>query len=130
PEHALRTIHLARELVFGGRVLDADGAPIADAKVTLHAPEDLRVDLPGREARSDTAGHFRFDALLDGDWDLSASAPRFVPSEPRRVALRKDKAAAEEESVLQHAGAIAGVVMAAGVPKAGETVAAHSLSVL
>jgi protocatechuate 3,4-dioxygenase beta subunit len=130
PEHASRTIHLARELVFGGRVLDADGAPIADARVTLHAPEDLRVELPDREARSDAEGRFRFDALLDGDWDLSASAPRFVPSEPRLVALRKGQAAPDEEIVLQHAGAIAGVVMCAGAPKAGEAVAAHSLSVL
>ncbi len=52
-----------------GRVVDADGVPVAGASVTLSGA------LPSPETRTDAAGEFRFSEVLSGDNQLEVSHP-------------------------------------------------------
>ncbi len=126
PERASFTAKLPREAGFGGRVVDGGGLPIADAKVTLRPPDDLRVELEDCEELCDAAGRFRFAGLLHGDWDATAAAKDFVTSPSRVVKLRL-QAPVEEEFVLQPGGVIAGTVISGGAPQAGGEVRARSV---
>ena len=51
---------------LSGRLLDAAGAPVPDARVVLHAPG------PERETSSDAQGRYRFDDVPFGHAELSA----------------------------------------------------------
>lgn len=64
----LRLVHLG-ELV--GRVLDAEGAPFADFPLELHSPSGQ----VAQSARSDAAGHYRFEKLADGDYKVAVGYP-------------------------------------------------------
>jgi hypothetical protein len=63
-----------------GRVRDAAGKPIADARITLSSP-------PGREERSDAAGRFRFDGLEPGEVAVTVHADGYRDQEGRGRAL-------------------------------------------
>lgn len=94
--------------VVAGRVIDDNGAPVADAKVTLDRIErwpakdihgstvtssrGLTITSKGsdgqgetelaqleREARTDSKGEYRFDKLMDGGKRLTIAASRLVP---------------------------------------------------
>ena len=65
---------------IAGTVVDATGAPLADATVALEGPAE-------RAAHSDAGGSFAFDGLPDGEYALRAVRPGFAPAELRvRVA--------------------------------------------
>jgi len=74
------------------RVRDPHGAPLAEARVTLHAGEG-RVRLA---ARSDAEGRYRFVALAPGEYLVAVQAAGFAGAEGRRVRL-----AAGEQLELQ-----------------------------
>jgi hypothetical protein len=57
-----------------GQVTDPQGRPVADAKVSVFANRDSRV----QETRSDAAGRFAFAALPAGEYTLAGTAPGFA----------------------------------------------------
>jgi outer membrane cobalamin receptor len=65
----------------GGSVLSTDGAPIADARVTLAAAA------APLEARSDRHGAFSFASLPPGTYTISVSAPGYDPITSRSVQI-------------------------------------------
>lgn len=66
---------------LGGRVLDPQGRPVANATVVAVGPTSVPV-----VDESDSSGHFEFPTLPDGRYELTASAPGLV-GETRGVML-------------------------------------------
>lgn len=130
PERASFTAKLPREVGYAGRVVDAEGRPVPGAKVNLHPPDDLRVELPDRDERTGEDGRFRFGGLTHGDWDATVSARGFVTLGPERVPLREKEPLPDAEFVLQPGATLAGVVTHDGVPAGGGEVLAQSKAAL
>ncbi|HKE01665.1 MAG TPA: carboxypeptidase regulatory-like domain-containing protein [Planctomycetota bacterium] len=72
---------VARAWSLEGRVVDASGAGIAGAKVTL-APAGRPAELAAF-ATTDDAGAFRFERLGEGEWTVRARAQGMRPGETR-----------------------------------------------
>ena len=92
PETVSATVALQREARVTGRVLTADGLPIAGATVTTLEPKDEKDEhddegtsaaslLPARSATSGADGRYELLSLSGGEWTLSASAPGFIATE-------------------------------------------------
>ncbi len=67
-------LKLARAATLGGRVLDAEGAPVAGAKVQAHA----RSDKLGESHRETPLGSFEVTTDASGRWQSRAVAPEMV----------------------------------------------------
>ncbi|MCP5526140.1 MAG: carboxypeptidase regulatory-like domain-containing protein [Verrucomicrobiales bacterium] len=61
-----------------GRVLDADGNPVASAEVLLAAATASGLDRT-KQARTDEAGHFVVPVSEEGVWQLLVQAPGWAP---------------------------------------------------
>jgi len=111
-----------------GKVLDADGKPLANVWVTGYGaqqPEDL-------SAKTDEEGKFYFDHVVKGKLRLQASDTSFKPS--RRVTLEWVAGADDAEVRLEFSkpkGAVAGIVVdEAGHPLNGAKISALKREVL
>jgi len=73
------------EVTLGGRVVDSDGAPLSDARVTIVSPA-----LPDGDVTlaTDGAGAFRLAALEAGLYDVLVERTGFRPAELRDVSVR------------------------------------------
>lgn len=71
-----------------GRVLDAQGAGVAGALVTLYA----RAPVVRLTTRADAGGAYRFDRLAAGEYLLEADARGFAPAPAQRVRVRAGEA--------------------------------------
>lgn len=73
-----------------GKVLDAQGASLPGATVTLYGNEsNLRLT-----TNTDSNGAYRFDKLAPAEYLLEAQAQGFAPASARRVVVRRGQAAA------------------------------------
>jgi vitamin B12 transporter len=73
-----------------GKVLDAKGASLPGATVTLYGSEsNLRLT-----TNTDATGSYRFDKLAPAEYLLEAQAPGFTPASARRVVVRRGQATA------------------------------------
>lgn len=89
-----------------GTVTGLDGTLLEGAKVTLRPAEEVDVPRSFRVDRScstssDGAGAFRLDGLLDGEYEVTASAPGYAPWGPVKVRLAGGRGA-EAESLAIH----------------------------
>lgn len=94
------TLRLERGLTLHGRVIDADGDGVENARVVAVA----RGRLPYRsETTTSGDGRFRFDDLNDQLWMLTARAERSEPPEPARgtTALRLAWNRSADEVLIQ-----------------------------
>jgi hypothetical protein len=74
---------LAQTSSVGGRVTNRDGAPVADAQVSLVPPPSAMASMPGmrpgasadRTVRSGADGRFQFDQVPAGEYVLQVDAP-------------------------------------------------------
>lgn len=73
-----------------GKVLDAQGASLPGATVTLYGSEgNLRLT-----TNTDSSGAYRFEKLAPAEYLLEAQAQGFAPASARRVVVRRGQAAA------------------------------------
>lgn len=71
-----------------GKVLDAQGASLPGATVTLYGNErNLRLT-----TNTDATGSYRFDKLAPAEYLLEAQAQGFTPASARRVVVRRGQA--------------------------------------
>ncbi len=116
--------------VLGGRVVDAQGATVAGAVVTIYARQaPLRLS-----ARTDANGAYRFARLAPGEYLIEADARGFAPSSARAVTLARGQDAALDLTLEVAAVRAEVVVTAADAPqtvdevsKAISTVTVHEL---
>jgi hypothetical protein len=104
---------------IAGRVIAREGAPVAGASVGL-SPHDH----DGEYTRTTTGdgGHFAFDAVAAGRYDLDVTAEGFTPAVRSGLALLAGQRF-EIELALDGTGAVEGTVTdAAGRPVAGARV--------
>ncbi|MBM3990368.1 MAG: hypothetical protein FJ298_05090 [Planctomycetes bacterium] len=123
-----RTIELllAAPIALDVRVVDAHGVAVPQAKV--RAKENVGGVVRGLGGRTELArekpesGHFRFEELGRGKWDLTATAEGFTRAD-RTVELASEPATDEVVLVLERGGAVSGrVVDVAGSPVEGASV--------
>ncbi|MGE0193395.1 MAG: carboxypeptidase regulatory-like domain-containing protein [Planctomycetota bacterium] len=113
-------IRLPSGKALRGRVLDAEGAPVAGASVTCDEPGDDGEQGPRGRVLTDAHGRFTFERVPSGEWVLVAQAPgpgRLV-TPPRTVRA----GAANLELVLPASSRISGRI--AGVRGPGWVVIA------
>jgi hypothetical protein len=99
------------EMWIEGAVIDAiTGAPVAGA----------RVEFQGIHVKADAAGHFRFDGLGPGSYNLNASAAGYLPGY-QAAGLSSEQVSVIVGIPLMPQGVIAGTVTDAlsGAPVAG-----------
>jgi hypothetical protein len=72
-----------------GRVLDHDGAPVANALVTLRSLDAEHV--PTIRASTNGKGEFVYSAVLEGRQQLQVFMPGFLRPDPLAFELRKDE---------------------------------------
>jgi vitamin B12 transporter len=72
-----------------GRVLDAQGAGVAGALVTLYA----RSPVVRLTTRADASGAYRFERLAAGEYLIEADARGFAPASAQRVRVRANESA-------------------------------------
>ncbi|HKR10827.1 MAG TPA: TonB-dependent receptor [Pyrinomonadaceae bacterium] len=73
-----------------GKVLDAQGASLPGATVTLYGSEgNMRLT-----TNTDSSGAYRFEKLAPAEYLLEAQAQGFAPASARRVVVRRGQAAA------------------------------------
>lgn len=123
---ALRLVLAGAGGTVEGRILDADGAPVADARVTVGDNDTRQLTLPdgmqGCEpvrltTRTDPAGRFRFDGLAVGVRHIAVRARRWAPWRGE-VNIEKDQAT-KLEVRLEPGATLFGIVRnAAGEPVA------------
>jgi protocatechuate 3,4-dioxygenase beta subunit len=124
------TRHLALLLRPGvgvsGQVVDARGAPVADAVVQAIVPSALDVEAAraGVSARSDASGHYRIPALPTGTFRLSAEHQELGSALSEAVQVDAGgREPAPVRLVLQGGGRLTGIVYrASGEPAAGAVV--------
>lgn len=80
-----------------GRVVDDDGQPVSQARVSVHwsRPFGDGRSMSSRQTRSDAAGFFEFSNLGAGEYQLTCSAPGF------RTRQLDAALASEDELVIQ-----------------------------
>lgn len=100
---------LHRTGLIDGRVVDADDAPVAGARVTLAGSGVW----PPRDLETDAEGRFRVEGVPGGVYELRAASPGRV-SEPREGILLAAGGHAEVDLVLGPAFALSGRVLEAG----------------
>ncbi|MCA1592193.1 MAG: TonB-dependent receptor [Acidobacteria bacterium] len=94
-----------------GRVLDAQGAGVPGARVTLYARERTALRL---STQTDVGGAYRFERLAAGAYLVEAEAKGFARAATREVKVEKDAPAASTlDIVLEVAGVSADVVVTA-----------------
>lgn len=119
PELVTRTTTMRREAVVTGRILDPDGAPVADATVVGRAPKASRVALPSAHTLSAADGSYTLRGLERGDWELAADAEGFVET-TRPLTVPPEETLAEVDFVLEQSGVIHGTSLGAdGSPRRG-----------
>ncbi|HZH31487.1 MAG TPA: TonB-dependent receptor [Pyrinomonadaceae bacterium] len=94
---------------IGGRVIDAEGAGVAGAIVTLYARAPLVRRLT---AITDAGGAYRFESLAAGEYLIEADARGFAPAIGQKVRVERGQAAALDLG-LEVAGVRAEVVVTA-----------------
>jgi hypothetical protein len=113
PEREL-VITLRAEAALHGRAVDADTAPVADARVYARVN-----DLVSREVRTGPDGAFAFDGLLPGRYTLVFTRPGFLHKE-LDVQVAAGPQPTQVEAVLERGAVLAGRVVNAAT---GEPVA-------
>ena len=89
---------LAADPVVRGRVVQAGGAPVAEAKVYLLSPRDpassldvaARIDAAAAKARTDAEGRFVLPPVPTGLWIVRVEADGFVPRQGTLAPLLND----------------------------------------
>ncbi len=115
-------VRLPRDLSATGRVVDARGAPVADASVELR-PVQAAALAPEVVVRTDGTGQFIARGLRAGRWSVKASASGYMASPPLEVALDPDRPASLPDLVLGIMGGLSVLVVdARGGPLSGEHV--------
>ncbi len=71
---------------LAGQVVDGRGQPVPAASVTAQAPGLGTV----RQVESDARGRFHLEGMWEGDWQLSVSAPGFLPTSVGRRLVAGD----------------------------------------
>lgn len=78
------------DAAIAGKVLDAQGASLPGATVTLYGTErNIRLT-----TNTDSTGAYRFDRLAPAEYLVEAQAQGFAPASARRVIVRRGQAAA------------------------------------
>ena len=127
-EHA--ALSLARGAALSGRVVTADGAPVANARVVAtNASEPLPLVDPGRDAVvTDATGAFSIAALSAGTWRITATAEPYAPTTSAPFALDGHHARSDVELAIGPGAVLHGVVTdsaGAPVPAAEVSVVVH-----
>ncbi len=90
--HVVSSTTLAQQgadAAIAGKVLDAQGASLPGATVTLYGPErNLRLT-----TNTDSNGAYRFDKLAAAEYLVEAQAQGFAPAAARRVVVRRGQSA-------------------------------------
>lgn len=111
-------LRLPPALELFGRVLDEAGAAVRDAQLIA-----TRVDLEGaapERASSGEDGAYRFDALAEGKYDISASADGFADTLAREVPVSAEKSA-PVDLIVRKGVEVSVKVTSAGRPVSGAT---------
>ncbi|MDJ0972987.1 MAG: carboxypeptidase regulatory-like domain-containing protein [Planctomycetota bacterium] len=113
-------IALAPSVPIGGRVVDAEGTPVAgvhvEAKGSLQQAV-LHFDPIGLSAVTDDEGRFALAGLPPGSWRLETATSVGI-SEPFNVAVKAGAETPDIEIVLRPGGSVAGRVEVEGRPPA------------
>ena len=116
-------LRLAAGLELAGTVRSEEGAPLADAEITIEAAESDGFEVPSLAAprwRSDRRGRFRIGGLRAGSHVVTLTAEGHVPLTLGDVQVREGTAVNRIEAELPVAHFIAGrVVDGNGAPVAG-----------
>jgi hypothetical protein len=116
---------LEREILVRGRVVDVDGAPVANASLAGNV-DPYRFGLHSRiidyaQSRSGTDGRFTVEGLASGKNAVWAAHPDLLHAS-QTVTLRHGAPPPEVELVLRPPAVLAGVVAIDGQPVAGQRV--------
>ncbi|HEV8113300.1 MAG TPA: carboxypeptidase-like regulatory domain-containing protein [Planctomycetota bacterium] len=111
-----------------GRVVDENAKPIAKFQISAVRQGKGPMGDFGEEERKDSFedadGHFLLTGLIEGTWNVYASADGFGRSEPTKIELPHKAEDPELSIALEHAASVAGVVKSpGGQPVSGATVA-------
>ena len=138
-------VTLRREMVLSGRVLAADGTPIAGAMVTAkgragfgrdtsveegiangdlsglddRAAQDDRNTIHVSSAETDAQGRFRIPGLPPGNFEVGVVHSRFLPVRPRVMSLDDDLPVEGLTFRLAPGGRLRATVLRGGRPVAG-----------
>ena len=116
-------LRLAAGLELAGTVRSEEGAPLADAEITIEAAESDGFEVPPLAAprwRSDRRGRFRIGGLRAGSHVVTLTAEGHVPLTLEDVQVREGTAVNRIEAELPVAHFVAGrVIDGDGAPVAG-----------
>lgn len=108
-------LKLPAALALFGRVLDAGGAPVSGAQ--LIATRAQSQGLAGERASSNRDGDYRFEALSEGEYDLSVSADGFADTVASKVKVSSAQTAPYDVTLVK------GIEVTVRVTRAGRPVA-------
>jgi protocatechuate 3,4-dioxygenase beta subunit len=74
-------LRLGRGQEVGGRVVDRNGQPVADARVTLFTADPFEFTSAGRDVASGADGSFVFTGVRSGSYNLRATKEGYGPGE-------------------------------------------------
>ena len=72
---------------LSGTVLDAKGAPVAGASVTIQTSDGVHP----RATFADKSGHFEFTRWRTGQYDLRATSGKMISPWMKRIMIRSNK---------------------------------------